>query len=56
MSEETQTGKAKLNPGAAEVKSCPFCRTEFEDPLPLNIFNQCDPEEGCGETFRVVKQ
>ena len=56
MSNETNQGKAKLIPGESLVKACPLCGTEFEDLLPTNIYNQCDPEEGCGETFRVVKQ
>ena len=56
MSNEPNQGKAKLNPGDAKIRSCPFCGTEFEEPLPLNIFNQCDIEDGCGTTFRVVEQ
>lgn len=56
MSEETKQGKAKLIPGDLVVNACALCGTEFEEPLPSNIFNQCDPEEGCGKYSRVVEQ
>ena len=57
MSEENQnTGKVKREPGNNEIRSCPLCGAPFEEALPLNVYNQCDPEEGCGETFRVVKK
>jgi len=54
MSEEPIKAKAKLIPGDEKVFACPLCGLEFEKGLPLNIFNMCDPQDGCGEEFRVV--